>query len=179
MRLNELFESIPDFRRGQGQRYKLADVLWLVFLGIASGYSSYRSLAKFAQANRDYFVGQLALKHGVPSHVTIREILTQLDKQSFLEHFNQWAASQELQAGDWLSGDGKSLASTVSAPFEEEQNFSAMVSLFAQRTGLTFQIADYRNKETSEAEILRSLLPSLQDKEVVLTLDALHLQKKR
>ena len=179
MRLSALFENIPDFRRGQGQRYRLSDVLWLIFLGIASGYAGYRSLAKFAKANQDYFVAQLALKHGVPSHVTIREILTRLDKQTFIEHFNQWAADQDLQAGDWLSGDGKSLASTVSAPFEKEQNFSAMVSLFAQRTGLTVQIADYRNKKISEGEILRSLLPSLQDKAVVVTLDALHMQKKQ
>ena len=81
MTLNELFKSLPDARRGQGQRYALPDVLWMIFLGISCGYVGYRALSKFAKANQAYFTEIFSLKHGVPSHVTIRQILTNLDKE--------------------------------------------------------------------------------------------------
>lgn len=62
---------------------------------------------------------------------------------------------------------------------ERYQDFCSIVSLYVQKTGLTYCIADFRNKKISEAEIVRSLLHSLQDKGVILTLDALHTQKEQ
>ena len=38
---------------------------------------------------------------------------------------------------------------------------------------------DYTDKRTGEMSVLRDLLAGLQDRGVVLTLDALHAQKKR
>jgi hypothetical protein len=59
MTLNELFESLSDTRRGQGQRYALPDVLWMIFLGINFGYVGY----KFAKSNKEYFTEIFSLKH--------------------------------------------------------------------------------------------------------------------
>jgi DDE_Tnp_1-associated len=179
MSLSELFKSFPDFRRGQGQRYPLEDVLWMIFLGVCSGYSGYRPVGKFAKANTAFFTESLALKHGIPSHVTFREILMHLDKQAVKERFAEWCASQDLSEYDWVSGDGKSLKSTLSDYDAKTQDFCAIVSIYVQKTGLCYLIEDFRNKKIGEAEILRILLPSLQDKGVILTLDALHTQKKR
>lgn len=179
MGLKEFFHSIKDFRREQGQRYKLEPVLWMILLGISSGYTGYRELSVYMKSNKAYFSKVFSLKHGVPSHVTIRAILIGLNKSEFLTAFNTWAETQELSQGDWLSGDGKALNSTVTNAHESEQNFCSIVSLFCQRTGLVHQIADFRSKKKSEGEILRQLLPSLQDKGVYLTLDALHCQKKQ
>jgi DDE_Tnp_1-associated len=177
MSIDELFKSIPDFRRGQGQRYELSSALWMIFLGIASGYSGYREIATFSLANSSYFISYFGLKHGVPSHVTFWQILTHLNKDEVIAKFNEWAKSQDLKAYDWLSGDGKSLKSTVTNSQNSQQNFSAVVSLFCQKSGLSYLIADYQNKKIAEAEVLRSLLPSLKDKGIVLTLDAIHTQK--
>jgi hypothetical protein len=179
MSLSELFKSFPDFRRGQGQRYPLEDVLWMIFLGICSGYSGYRPVGKFAKANVAFFRETLDLKHGVPSHVTFREILMNLDTQSVKERFAEWCSSQDLSPYDWVSGDGKSLKSTLSDYDANTQDFCAIVSIYVQKTGLCYLIEDFRNKKIGEAEILRTLLPSLKDKGVILTLDALHTQKKQ
>jgi DDE_Tnp_1-associated len=179
MTLNELFESFPDTRRSQGQRYSLSDVLWMIFLGISCGYVGYRALSKFAKANKEYFTEIFSLKHGVPSHVTIRQILTDLDKDIVKEQFIEWCKQQDLSALDWISGDGKSLKSTLNNYSESAQNFCSIVSFYVQKTGLTYLITDFRNKKTGEAEIVRNLLPSLKDKGVIITLDALHAQKKQ
>ena len=179
MTLNEFFISLPDARRSQGQRYALADVLWMIFLGISCGYVGYRALSKFAKANEKYFTEIFSLKHGVPSHVTIRQILTDLDKEIVKQKFNQWCNQQDLLPLDWVSGDGKSLKSTLNNYTESAQDFCAIVSFYVQKTGLTYLITDFRNKKTGEAEIVRNLLPSLKDKGVIITLDALHAQKKQ
>lgn len=123
MSLSELFKSFPDFRRGQGQRYPLEDVLWMIFLGVCSGYSGYRPVGKFAKANTAFFTEALDLKHGIPSHVTFREILMNLDKQGVKERFAEWSSSQELSPYDWVSGDGKSLKSTLSDYDARTQDF--------------------------------------------------------
>ncbi|MCY7351054.1 MAG: hypothetical protein LH606_10355 [Cytophagaceae bacterium] len=119
------------------------------------------------------------MKHGIPSHVTFWQILTHSDKPQVIAHFNQWASTQNLLPYDWLSGDGKSLRSTLSHCQDSAQNFSTVVSLFCQKTGLVHLLADYRNKKHGQGEILRSLLPFLKDKGVIITLDALHIQKKQ
>lgn len=54
-----------------------------------------------------------------------------------------------------------------------------MVSLYCQRTGLTAAVQDYTDKKSGELLVLRDLLPLLQDRGVVLTLDALHGPKKQ
>lgn len=178
MNLTDFFKSVPDYRRGQGQRYPLDSLLWMVFLSICCGHNGYRSFGKFAKANTGYFTGTFSLKHGVPSYVTFREVLTKLDKEALRERFIAWSSSQQQLLGqDWVSGDGKSLRSTLSGYTTEGQDFCSVVSFYVQKTGLCFLVADYRNKQLSETEIVRSLLPSLKDKGIILTLDALHTQK--
>jgi hypothetical protein len=179
MTLNEFFKDLPDSRRSQGHRYALSDVLWMIFLGISCGYVGYRSLNKFVKANEEYFTNIFSLKHGVPSHVTIRQILTDLDKEIVKQKFTQWCKQQDLLALDWISGDGKSLKSTLNNYTEGSQDFCSIVSMYVQKTGLTYLITDFRNKKVGEAEIVRNLLPSLKDKGVIITLDALHTQKKQ
>ena len=84
-----------------------------------------------------------------------------------------------MLALDWISGDGKSLKSTLNNYTEGSQDFCSIVSMYVQKTGLTYLITDFRNKKVGEAEIVRNLLPSLKDKGVIITLDALHTQKKQ
>lgn len=177
MTLNSFFTSLPDPRRSQGQRYVLSDVLWIIFLGISCGYVGYRSLHKFAKANESYFKEVLCLKHGIPSHVTIRQILTDLDRAKVKQQFADWCKTQDLSALDWVSGDGKSLKSTLSSYSESTQDFCVIVSFYLQKTGLTYLISEFRNKKIGEAALVRELLPSLKDKGVIITLDALHTQK--
>jgi len=150
----------------------------MIFSAIASGYHGYRPIAEFARANKSFFIEELSLVHGIPSHVTFREIISNLDKKEVISAFERWTSSQDLSAGDWISGDGKALRSTVTNSQQKQQDFTSIVSLFCQKTGLTFAISEYSNKKEHEAEVLRMLLPVIQGKELIITLDALNSQKK-
>lgn len=181
MSLLEAFSKLSDPRRAQGKRFTLPQVLALVFLSYLCGYHSYRKIMKFGQSCEELLGKELGLMQGIPSYVTIREVLESLDESSCIDSFNTWAGSYvgELAEGEAVSLDGKSLSSTLQAYQEHSQDFKAIVSVFAQKTGLIYQIATYRNKKISEIEIVRQLLGSLQNKGLLLCADALHCQKKQ
>lgn len=178
MELAEFFQHIPDPRRGQGQRYPLSALLWITFLAIATGQQGPRKLAAFGRSNAAFFTTYFQLRHGLPSYGVFRELLKALDKDALAQQFTRCFASQ-AQAGDWVAGDGQSLRSTVQDAQGATQSFASVVSLYCQRTGLTLAVADYTDKKTGELSVVRDLLPNLRDRGVVLTLDALHGQKKQ
>ena len=96
-----------------------------------------------------------------------------------IEGFHRWSSSASpMVAGQWISGDGKSLASTVANMHNEKQSFTAIVSAFCQQSGLTHRLAAYRNGKQNEVHTLQGLLAHFKDAGVVIALDALHCQKK-
>lgn len=180
MILSACFENLQDPRRSVGLRTDLNQMLSMVTLSYLCGYVGYRPVARFCKAHSSEFIELLSLRHGVPSHVTFRELLQNIDQSSLIDAFNTWASNYvELDQGDWLSGDGKTLSSTVSDCHGKNQNFQAVVSLFGQQSGLVYAIEQYKNKEKGRAEvhILRFLLDRLKGMGVTISVDALHTQK--
>ena len=180
MSLLDCFSSLSDSRRRVGLRTTLSQILGMVTLSYLCGKTGYRPVEKFCKAYSELMVKVFSLRHGVPSHVTFREVLMNLDQASLIEVFNSWAGDYvSLEPGDWVSGDGKTLNSTVSDCHGKNQNFQAVVSIFAQQSGLVYAIEEYKNKdkEQGEANVLRFLLERLEGMGLTLTLDALHTQK--
>lgn len=178
MELAAFFAQVADPRRAHGQRFPLPALLWMTFLAIATGQRGPRKMAQFCRSNADFFISYFALRHGVPSYGAFRDLLQGLDKQALAQAFGDGFCPQ-AQAGDWVAGDGQSLRSTVREAQGAGQSFASLVSLYCQRTGLTLAVQDYTDKKTGELSVLRDLLPALQNRGVVLTLDALHAQKKQ
>lgn len=181
MELFDFFSSVQDPRRGQGQRYPLEAFLWMIFLSVACGHTSTRKIAAFCKANRTFFIDYFNLSHGVPSHVSFFKLLRDLDSSGFALAFNTFMASSvPLDNTDWVAGDGQTLRSTVVGASTSAQDSCAVVSLFCQKVGLTIAITHYLNKKEHEITVLLTLLlDNLRDKGVMLTLDALHCQKKQ
>jgi len=178
MTLVEAFEGLTDPRRAKGRRSSLGQIFSMVVISNLCGYLGYRPVAKFCKVNEPLLVAALGLRHGVPSHVTFRDLLQRTDSAKLIERFNAWAACYvPLQAGDWVSGDGKALGSTVVHMHESGQEFQGVVSMFCQQRGLVRVIGDYRNAKKSEVEVLRNLLQHLQDAGAIIRTDALHTQK--
>lgn len=179
MSITEAFESLTDPRRRQGLRLSQAQVLTMVLISYICGHYSYRKIETFAQSHSELFEKTLGLKHGVPSYVTFREVLVKTDQAELIAAFNLWAKDfVSIEAGDWLSGDGKSLSSTVSEVHNEGQGFQSVVSFFVQKTGMVVLLETYKNQKKSEIDILIGMLNSLKDKNLNFVLDALHIQRK-
>lgn len=178
--LIETLKQVEDFRSARGKRYPLWVVLLLVILGMMSQCQGYCSLEAFASRHKDALIQALGLSvKRLPSDSTFRLILQHLDYARLLEVFNQWAQQHiELEAGEALSVDGKAIAGTLIEPKGSAQNFMSMVSLYCQQQGVVLSAQAFENQHQSELEVVQQLLKALHLEGNIVTLDALHAQKK-
>ena len=177
--LIQSLQEIRDFRASQGRRYPLWLILLLVIMGTISGCRSYYALEDFGARHYEAVSEQLGLKvTRLPSDTTFRRILQKLDFQTLAQQFEQWASRTiDIQPGEWVAMDGKSIKGTVTEPGTAYQNFVNLVSVYSSRTGVVLAAQQFESKQSSELKVVQTVLDELQLEGVVFTLDALHCQK--
>jgi hypothetical protein len=180
MTILQAFETIPEFRTAKGKRHDLPLVLMCLLLGSLSACKSWRDHASFVQRHRkallDYFHPP---KDRLPSYSTLRRVALGLDFDALGKAFLAWASEHVgFEPGEWLAIDGKSLSGTSTNPDDAQQNFTALVSLYAHQRGVVLQIDAYENKLESEAHIVEAILADAQLAGAGVTADALHCRKK-
>ena len=180
MTLLEYFAKIPDFRRDQGKRFGLAQLLTIITLGVMSGYYGYRELRTFMKANELELKEILNLTWAkMPSHVTIRTIMQEVEAKEMITQFNAWCVgNQEPLAKAGIALDGKCLGSTVKQVHQTEQDFVQVVSAFVHQRQQVLGVTSFQSSKQGEGQAVRDLLKKLQLKDAIFTLDALHCQKK-
>ncbi len=73
----------------------------------------------------------------LPSDTTFRRILEKLDFQVLAQQFGQWAdGTLDIEPGEWVAVDGKSIKGTVMEPGTAYQNFVNMVSVYSSHLGV-------------------------------------------
>jgi hypothetical protein len=171
--------EIDDFRRKQGQRYPLEAVLLIIIMSVMSGRYGYREIASFANANKRALLKHLKIKKQmIPSHVTIRKVIMNVNFDSLNNAFYKWSKDYvAIEKREWLSIDGKSIRSTVEEYDKSYQDFVSLVSVFTQKQGQVLNSTKYQNKKVSEIKVVQQLLEMLDLKDVVFTFDALHCKK--
>lgn len=183
--IGALINKITDPRSAHGKRYSFESFMTAIILGIMCGNSSYRKLASFIECNTEFLQTHLNFKGAVPKHVAIRNLLKQIGEQT--SFFNSWAMERIRFDKDkkyWCSADGKALASTISNPSGAEQSLIQMVSIYCADTKSIIAAKNYEGKKEYEADILIEMIVGLKNKNIefskniILTLDALHCQKK-
>ena len=175
----DFFSTLADPRRGQGQRHKLHHILAMVAMAILSGHQGLKGFARFAASNKKELVELFGLKHGVPCFYTFRSVLNGLDEQLLAQRFISWMKGYHLALGDqFVSLDGKAVASSVHGGNTNLQNFISVVSAFGHQSGIVYGMKSFENGKSGEAEALRSLVQQLGLSDKAFTMDALHTQKK-
>jgi len=106
-------------------------------------------------------------------------VMQLLDFEAINKVFLKWIKSfVTIEKEEWLSGDGKVLRSTVKDAHGHNHDFELMVRLFSQKLEIVTHCATTKNKST-ELKAMQKLLKTLELKGVIITLDALHCQKKQ
>jgi hypothetical protein len=180
MTILQAFETIPEFRTAKGKRHDLPLVLTCLLLGSLSDCKSWRDHGSFVQRHRKSLLEHFRPpKDRLPSYSTLRRVARGLDFDALSEAFLTWAREHvSFDPGEWLAIDGKSLSGTSTNPDDAQQNFTALVSLYAHQRGVVLQIDAYENKLESEAHIVEAMLASVQLAGAGVTADALHCRKK-
>lgn len=180
MTILQAFETIPEFRTAKGKRHGLSFVLMCLLLGSLSGCKSWRDHASFVQRHRKTLLAHFRPpKNRLPSYSTLRRVALRLDFDALSQAFLSWARQQvSFEPGEWLAIDGKSLSGTSTHPDNAQQNFTALVSLYAHQRGVVLQVDAYENKLESEAHVVEAILAATQLTGAGVTADALHCRKK-
>ena len=74
--------------------------------------------------------------------------------------------------------DGKSIKSTLVGGNSSYQNFVSMVSVYSHDRGWVVRHKVMENHHKSEREAVEELIQELSGRQIVITVDALHCQKK-
>lgn len=175
--LSYFIEQIPDHRSRQGLRHPFHPFVSMIVLANLSGYHGLNEMTRFIRINADYFKKTFNLTV-VPGYTILRTFCAEVSFEHVNQAFYKWA-SQYINDKNWFSIDGKGLRSTATEAFSIDQNFKAMVSVFNHETGIVLMSNAYENKGESEIHSVQDLILRLEQKGMILTLDALHCQKKQ
>jgi len=175
-----LLEEVHDPRRSQGKMYTLPHVLLFSILAIVTGCNSYRGVVTFIDVHRDSLNAFFGLKwRRAPAHTAIRYILKGLDANAVEAVFRRHAAllqtAQATTDHASIALDGK----TLRGSFDNFRDRAAaqVLSAFATDTALVLAHIDIADK-SNEIPAAQALLAELGATPHLVTLDALHCQKK-
>ncbi len=178
--LTALLCQVKDKRRKQGTRHSLSDILIIVIMATMSGFNGYRSLEDFCEKYQDELMEALGYpKHGLASYSAIRRVMMELDFNIVSNKFHQWVRGKiQIRKKEWMQIDGKGMKGTMTNYESKYQNFVNLVSLFMDRTGIVLNALQMNNKDESEINVARQLINTLTVKDIILSMDAIHCQKK-
>lgn len=159
-------------------RYSQSQMFSMIIISNLCGHFGGRAIANFTRAHEALFRDYLSLKFAPPSHVSFSTFINHTDETQMIAAFNKWTENYIPLSGDEnISGDGKSLRSTVKDSNGSNQSFESVVSLFCHKSGLTYALASHSSGKSSEINVIRFLVNTLSGMGVTLFLDALHTQK--
>ncbi len=178
----DLLAQIEDPRRAEGKMYRLAPVVLFAILASLAGANSYRTVHAFIEVHLPYLRKLFDLDwKAAPAHTTIRWILLQLDLALVEQVFRQHAAALRAQ-GPVATGERLHIAldgKTLRGSFDrfEDRKAAHILSAFASGLALTLAHIDCDEK-SNEIPAVQKLIAELGLPGSLLTVDALHCQKK-
>jgi len=146
-----------------------------------SGQVGYRAIGDFIKRNtRQIISTSKPLKNRLPTFYTVRRVMQGLEFRQISKAFSAWAGQYvPLSEGEWISADGKAINGTISNAHATSQQFQSLVSLYCSKQQLSLANGSVDSSKQSESIVFRELLSALDLKDITITLDALHCQKKQ
>ena len=182
MHLGCLFSGLTDRRKAKGKRYQMEPMLCALLLAILSGATSFRKMEAFLTIRLEELNALFGVHwKAAPSWVGIRKFLLSIEimeLEAALRHQGEKSAAQEQpQPGHYkvIAIDGKALRG--SAQKVHDIRARQLVSLFAQEDLMILGHIEVSDK-SNEIPAVQTLIEELNVTGCLLTLDALHCQKK-
>jgi len=173
-RLLTLLDSVPDHRKRRGRRHPIAEVLFIILVGVVCGQDDAEAIEDFAKANADWFAQRCKLKFGIPSQDTYLRVLAGMNPEAFEEAFRTWVDELWGLSGDrHLAIDGK----TLRRSFDRAAGVPPVhsVAVFASGHGLVLGSVPVESKENEIIAIPR-LLKLIDVNGATVTIDAMGCQ---
>jgi hypothetical protein len=178
--LTTFLADVSDFRRRQGQRYELHNILLLSVIAILCNAKSYRDISRFISTKFEEIKRELSLKwKHPPAYTTIRNIIKGIDSQQMEAPFRAFTQSMTRYGIDEtlvrICVDGK----LVRGSFDHFEDRAAMQKLtFFDADDFLILGHEPIEDKTNEIPVFQSLLHHLEIPCTLFSADAIHCQKK-
>jgi len=176
MKLLEIFEELPDFRRKSQVRHNLSSILVISLCAVLSGADDFEEIAEYGK-EKEGFLGQfLSLPYGIPSHDTIRRVFQNMDTSSFEKCLR--ARSEEVIKGlkeYQINIDGKVLRATG----ERGKKTAAICIVSAWSSEHCLSLGQVKvDKKSNEKTAIPELLEAIDLQGALVSIDAMGCDKK-
>jgi len=177
--LLERFRELPDYRKCKQLKFNVGEVMYMSLLAMLSGANGYSDIALWIKSKKEEL--RKVLGHGFipPAYTTIRNIYLNIDLEALNKMFEDWsheiARKEGLSNLNIVSSDGKTMRGSRNKTKDEKARH--IVSLFLSKEKITLAQTKVDDK-SNEIPALLELLDSLKLENCVITVDAMHTQKK-
>ena len=148
----------------------------IALCGAICGADSWADVERFGNEKIAWFRTFLRLENGIPSHDTFGRVFASLDTGEFFACLANWIAGLQLDlAGKTVAIDGK----TLRGSFDRAAGKEALHVVSAWASDLRLSLGQVATEEKSnEITAVPRLLEMLAIEGAVVTIDAMHCQKK-
>ncbi len=165
----EIFEGVPDYRKGNAIKHKLADILMIGLLTIICNGNEYAGMVIFAQTHEKILRQFLELPNGIPSEDTFERVFSRINPRMLSSLFLEWI--DEMKGIINVSIDGK----TIRRSRGKGKKAKHIVTAFASDLQLVLgQLAT--DAKSNEITAIPELLDMFCRKGMVITIDAMGTQ---
>ncbi len=165
----EMFEAVPDYRKGNAIRHKLVDILMIGLLTIICNGNGFAEMVEFGRNRKQMLEEYLELPHGIPSQDTFERVFSHLNPTSMQVVFEEFI--QDLQENLHIAIDGKTMCGSKC----EGKRAKHVVTAFASDMKLVLgQLAT--DAKSNEITAIPELLDIFCRKGMVITIDAMGTQ---
>jgi predicted transposase YbfD/YdcC len=170
------FENVTDPRQTAKVDHLLIEMITIAMCASICGVNDWQNVERFARMKENWFRSFLKLENGIPSHDTFTRIFARLDTEEMYRCLQQWIESLELTLqGQGVHIDGK----VIRRSFDKSTDTSALQIVSAWASEQSLCLGQIAVKEGSnEITAVPKLLDLLELSGAIVTLDAMHCQKK-
>lgn len=172
--LIDLLATVMDPRKKRGVRYSSVAMLALALCACISGVKSYDGMGDYAKALPPDALRLLGFKRGKPpSESALRKFLQKLNAEEMDRKTGDWFLKQMTLKEAAIAIDGKTLCGSHNGIKKAIQLLGAIL----HKEGVVVAQKKVRDK-TNEIPMVKELLKPLDIEGAIVTLDAMHTQKK-
>ena len=172
----DYFGTLEDPRIDRCKRHQLLDIIAIAICAVICGADSWVHIELFGKSKLEWFQTFLELPHGIPSHDTFGDVFSRLDPEQFQQRFMAWPqAVSDLIPGEVVAIDGK----TVRRSHDRNAGKRAIHLVSAWASANTLTLGQVKTTEKSnEITAIPQLLPMLELKGCIVTIDAMGCQQE-
>lgn len=177
MMLINILKEIEDPRSYHGKEYQLWQILLVTILSILSNGKTYRDIHTFLSVHYKKLNGIFKFNwRRLPDESAIRKIIVRIDPQEIERAFRIHAKQQAPQKSKQICFDGKSLKESFSRT--RDTRAARVFSAFCNHHRIVLAHRPLPEDKGHEIPAFQDFIMELNLKDVVMTADVLHCQKK-